>query len=146
MDSFHSGRKYSDERRISQVPSLDTIADNSYNSPTSVPSTLVNQQTSTRDLSMTSSNAISPTISSGGADGNGSGRVQLTESSSSGSVTDSICTTYEQQQNLSDPSADEKKSPKSDKSAEKISKSESSVISAMLGGKYIIKICNKKKK
>lgn len=87
LDSHYS-RKPSEERRISQAPSLDTIdddtkADDNPSDDTLTVSTIVkNKKTIDSDKSKTAML--------------GTGNVNLTESSSSGSVCESVCTAYEQ--------------------------------------------------
>lgn len=85
----YSSRKHSEDRRVSQQPSLDTI-DDDFNRLQLLAS-LAQQQTSDLSNSMTTGNHDDEkkTILT---------NVHLTESSSSGSVTDSICTAYEQHQ------------------------------------------------
>lgn len=151
LDTFHSNRKYSEERRVSQIPSLDPITDNSYNSL----HTLVNQQTSTQDLNDSNTDYDSAidsgydtTIVCAETDKQNDNDkekkmmilsgIQLTESSSSGSVTDSICTTYELNRQVTDVvggslTPELTRIPK--KSPEKVfTRADSSVISSMLGG------------
>lgn len=81
----YSSRKHSEDRRVSQQPSLDTIDDDI--NRLQLLASLAHQQSS--DLSnLTTTDEEKKTILN----------AHLTESSSSGSVTDSICTAYEQHQ------------------------------------------------
>lgn len=158
-DTYHSNRKNSEERRVSQIPSLDPITDNSFNSL----HTLVNQQTSTQDLNLNASSTIKSNLTydtvvavDSTYDTSTSAEydkqkdndaekksmvlsgVQLTESSSSGSVTDSICTAYELNRQITDGggSVTPEVVKLSKKSPEKVvTRVDSSVISSMLGGK-----------
>ncbi|KAH8342734.1 hypothetical protein KR084_003187 [Drosophila pseudotakahashii] len=79
-----ASRKTSEERRISQLPHLDTIRDDIVQSKTFIEREFQTPQAEqAQDVALSApSRAVS--------------QVPLTESSSSGSVTDSICTTYEQ--------------------------------------------------
>lgn len=148
LDSFHSGhRKYSEERRVSQVPSLDPIEDNSYNSG----HTLVNQQTSTQDLNAAMDSGYDTTVytdndSKTPADGDNKKKMvlsglQLTESSSSGSVTDSICTAYEQNRQMTATTIERTTTPESGKATKQstpeksLARPDGSGISSVLGGK-----------
>lgn len=85
----YSSRKHSEDRRVSQQPSLDTIDDDI--NRLQLLASLAHQQTSDLSNSMTagSHHDEKKTILT---------NAHLTESSSSGSVTDSICTAYEQHQ------------------------------------------------
>ncbi|XP_070070696.1 serine/threonine-protein kinase 11-interacting protein isoform X2 [Drosophila takahashii] len=78
-----ASRKTSEERRISQLPNLDTIRDDIVKSKSFIERELQPPQAEqAQDVALSApSRAVS--------------QVPLTESSSSGSVTDSICTTYE---------------------------------------------------
>ncbi|XP_037024517.1 serine/threonine-protein kinase 11-interacting protein isoform X2 [Bradysia coprophila] len=99
IDSIQSSRKHSEERRLSQTEGLDVTASEYINNlqllTGAAQAILVNQQTSTQDLTIDTDNSADDsaerekkTVLSG---------LHLTESSSSGSVTDgSICTAYEQ--------------------------------------------------
>ena len=136
-------RKHSEERRVSQLPSLDTILDdNDRLQMLMAATTVVNQQTSTQDLLKMMENGASKVVDS---DEKKTllNLTHLTESSSSGSVTDSICTAYEQNgsgggsavdssHNVSSP--ERNKQSVSNTSPEKKDIKNESVIS-MLGGK-----------
>ncbi|KAH8263490.1 hypothetical protein KR044_009551 [Drosophila immigrans] len=88
-----ASRKTSEERRIAQIPNLQSIDDHQAQSfierefgqllAARSKTTAEEAATTTVEDTMSKSKALA--------------HVQLTESSSSGSVTDSICTTYEQQ-------------------------------------------------
>lgn len=86
LESAFGSRKHSEERRISQVPSLDTIDDDS--------SRVYDQESFTETLTASAiakkatDNKIKAVLEIG--------NINLTESSSSGSVCDSVCTAYEQ--------------------------------------------------
>lgn len=86
LESAFGSRKHSEERRISQVPSLDTIDDDS--------SRIYDQESFTETLTASAiakkatDNKIKAVLEIG--------NINLTESSSSGSVCDSVCTAYEQ--------------------------------------------------
>jgi hypothetical protein len=160
LDTYFSSRKTSEERRtISHRPSLDTIDDD--NQIGNLSTTLTNQETSTHDLDVV---ALNLEIAKRGAEveaepvrveeekkamvhhkdkkGLIAGGLMLTESSSSGSVTDSICTAYEQNQGaemmLKSADSDTGALPKKDVIEEPKTpvKNEVSVISSMLGGKF----------
>lgn len=93
---------------------------------------MVNQQTSTQDLV---NNADANTIIAGEHEKKTSlTGVHLTESSSSGSITDSICTAYEQNHgdNTHTDTSNNKTSPVNDK----LSRNDS-VISTMFGGELL---------
>ncbi len=140
IDSIQSSRKHSEERRLSQTEGLDVTASEYINNLQllngAVETILVNQQTSTQDLTTNTENATDDgmdrekkTILSG---------VHLTESSSSGSVTDgSICTTYEQAHGdaagSSEISSNKTTSPVNDKAILR----NDSVMSAVFGGELI---------
>ena len=91
IEILDSSRKPSEERRISQVPTLDTIEDHA---------THVLDETLTSSTEMKKSVELKPkvilTI----------GNVNLTESSSSGSVCESIVTAYENSLNKSETKLD----------------------------------------
>lgn len=133
IDSIQSSRKHSEERRFSQTEGLDVTAseyiDNLQLLNGAAQAILVNQQTSTQDLSSTADHSTDDaverekkTVLSG---------VHLTESSSSGSVTDSICTAYEGHGDTtnSEVSSNKTTSPVNQKSLRN-----ESVITTMLGG------------
>ncbi|XP_055387160.1 serine/threonine-protein kinase 11-interacting protein isoform X2 [Condylostylus longicornis] len=154
LDGFHSSRKTSEERRVSRIPSLETIEDSSIrnfsfkigednttmdlisgvglmndNNRTitskditaeflkkEIKETLAKQQKNNDEVENTEKinkrlGIIEKKISTG--------QLNLTESSSSGSVTDSICTTYEQENKINNDIAttakidgkDEKEAP-----------------------------------
>ncbi|EDV57921.2 uncharacterized protein Dere_GG25106, isoform B [Drosophila erecta] len=88
-----ASRKTSEERRISQLPHLETIRDEVASS----------QNFIEREFGQLLAEQAQATTPSGAAPvapaKSAVSHVPLTESSSSGSVTDSICTTYEQQGN-----------------------------------------------
>lgn len=136
IDSIQSSRKHSEERRLSELEGLDLTATEYIENLqllSCVPQTvLVNQQTSTLDLNVDTANSNTE-------DGAEPERktvlsaVHLTESSSSGSVTDgSICTAYEQghgEATNSEVSSNKTTSPVN----EKFQRNDS-VLSTMLGG------------
>lgn len=86
LESAFGSRKHSEERRISQAPSLDTIDDEL--------SRVYDQESFTETLTASAiakkatDNKIKAVLEIG--------NINLTESSSSGSVCDSVCTAYEQ--------------------------------------------------
>ncbi|XP_017063010.2 serine/threonine-protein kinase 11-interacting protein isoform X2 [Drosophila eugracilis] len=86
-----ASRKTSEERRISQLPHLETIGDEIKQSKSFIErefgQLLAEQAQPTVPAATAATVPSTPSVS----------QVPLTESSSSGSVTDSICTTYEQQ-------------------------------------------------
>lgn len=90
-------RKHSEERRISQVPSLDTIEDDSVNQ--SNLSTTITASYEEAGAAEVATEAItekkSEEVMLKSKTLLGIQNVNLTESSSSGSVTDSVCTAYE---------------------------------------------------
>lgn len=91
-----ASRKTSEERRISQIPNLQTIDNHQSQTQSFIErefGQLLAEQARAQTVSMQA------TISNVDATAKAKAlaHVQLTESSSSGSVTDSICTTYEQQ-------------------------------------------------
>ncbi|KRJ98067.1 serine/threonine-protein kinase 11-interacting protein isoform X1 [Drosophila yakuba] len=88
-----ASRKTSEERRISQLPHLETIRDEVAKSKSFIEREF--GQLLAEQAPVTSPSAPAPLAPSKSA----VSHVPLTESSSSGSVTDSICTTYEQQGN-----------------------------------------------
>lgn len=98
--SYFSSRKHSEERRISQVPSLDTIEDDTTNQNLSTTLTenymeAENAELATEVIVEKKPDEVmlkSKTLL-------GIANVNLTESSSSGSVTDSVCTAYESNNN-----------------------------------------------
>ncbi|XP_030377461.1 serine/threonine-protein kinase 11-interacting protein [Scaptodrosophila lebanonensis] len=86
-----SSRKTSEERRISQIPHLQTIDDVGTNTQSFIDrefGAMLAEQAAA--VAFTSNQEATPKVKS-------LAHVQLTESSSSGSVTDSICTAYDQQ-------------------------------------------------
>lgn len=138
IDSIQSSRKHSEERRLSQTEGLDVTASEYINNLQilngAAQAILVNQQTSTLDLADTS--VVSHTDDGAEREKKtGLSGVHLTESSSSGSVTDgSICTAYEQAHsdaNNSEVSSNKTTSPVN----EKLHRNDSS-LSTMLGGEY----------
>lgn len=89
-----ASRKTSEERRISQMPNLQTIDDDLSQSQSFIEhETLVEQPR----LNFEALPAVATTTLDATVKSKSLAHIQLTESSSSGSVTDSICTTYEQQ-------------------------------------------------
>lgn len=136
IDSIQSSRKHSEERRLSQTEGLDVTASeyiaNLQLLSGAAQAILVNQQTSTQDLA---SNADNNAVDSVEREikTHLSGVQRLTESSSSGSVTDgSICTTYEPghgDTTNSDVSSNKTTSP----SNEKLQRNDS-VLTTMFGG------------
>lgn len=135
IDSIQSSRKHSEERRLSQTEGLDVTASEYINNLQllngAAQAILVNQQTSTQDLTTNAGNSADDgverekkTILSG---------VHLTESSSSGSVTDgSICTAYEQAHG--DTTNSEMSSNKTTSPAHEKMARNDSVLSTMFGG------------
>lgn len=97
MDSsVNSSRKHSEERRISQIPELDTISDVSLSLINN--SSLNSNNNNNNQLLRQSITPITTTTSIRNDKLKTLPGINLTESSSSGSVTDSVCTSYEQQQ------------------------------------------------
>ncbi|XP_058820320.1 uncharacterized protein LOC131682671 isoform X2 [Topomyia yanbarensis] len=163
---FHPSRKHSEERKTLQLPELDTTNDDSFNMST----TLISQETSTNDLIAKVSEAFNkaidkedtPLIAPLQSDNEANSTpkpnqsvlqhkkaflvtANLTESSSSGSVTDSVCTAYESNQDqkqstTSEESVDSDKAKKDHQSENVVTspstKGENSVISTMLGGLF----------
>lgn len=86
----YSSRKHSEDRRVSQQPSLNTIDDDI--NRLQLLASLAHQQPSDLSNSMITAHHDDEKKSI-------LTNANLTESSSSGSVTDSICTAYEQHQN-----------------------------------------------
>lgn len=86
--SKNSSRKHSEERKISHVPSLETITDHSsFKGETVVEAGIaLGAEEKTRGHLAEKKDLIRQTF------------LNLTESSSSGSITDSICTAYEHSQ------------------------------------------------
>ncbi|XP_034474830.1 serine/threonine-protein kinase 11-interacting protein isoform X2 [Drosophila innubila] len=91
-----ASRKTSEERRISQTPNLETI-DDDVSQTHSFMEREFGQILAARTKPSTEESLISTTNEDTMPKAKALAHVQLTESSSSGSVTDSICTTYEQQ-------------------------------------------------
>jgi hypothetical protein len=155
LDTYYSNRKLSDERHILQRPSLETIDDEHQQSGANLSTTLTNQETSTSDLNISALNREIAEMAKSGEkvdavegdkkdkDKGGvhkktgiAGGLQLTESSSSGSVTDSVCTAYEQNQMVKSDGSDTT-TPKKDEAKPPTTKSENvSVITTMLGGLF----------
>ncbi|XP_065078704.1 serine/threonine-protein kinase 11-interacting protein isoform X2 [Ochlerotatus camptorhynchus] len=160
---FHPSRKHSEERKNLQLPGLEALNDDSLNN---ISVTLTNQETSTHDLIAKVADSFNKIIkfedaSSTDKENSSSQKpnpallshkksfltaANLTESSSSGSVTDSVCTAYESIQDPKQSSASDE-TIESDKSKQKsqltqpgvdspASKSENSVISTVLGGLF----------
>lgn len=137
IDSIQSSRKHSEERRLSQTEGLDVTASEYINNLQllngAAQAILVNQQTSTQDLATNADNNMDDvaerekkTVLSG---------VHLTESSSSGSVTDgSICTAYEQAHGDAATNSEISSNKTTSPVNEKLHRNES-VISTMFGGK-----------
>lgn len=129
LDSLHSSRKHSEERRVFPAQS-EIVPDADLNSA-------VNRETSTHDLVTGGGNETSSKgkPKSEGTQTTQNNKVtalktaQLTESSSSGSVTDSICTAYEQNQEAPE-NGDNNNHKKTNKPLTS-SKSEVSVIGSM---------------
>lgn len=101
LDSHHSSRKHSEERRNFEVPILPEL---SSDISLAVPfSALVNRETSTHDLTTQAETTKpkKPKVKQSAQPKSHKltslKNAPLTESSSSGSVTDSICTAYENQ-------------------------------------------------
>lgn len=87
-----SSRKTSEERRISQIPNLQIIDDDFSQTQSFIDREFQQLLAEQQGITMTATVA---TVAE--PKPKALAQVQLTESSSSGSVTDSICTTYEQQ-------------------------------------------------
>ncbi|XP_053693593.1 serine/threonine-protein kinase 11-interacting protein [Sabethes cyaneus] len=164
LDSgFHPSRKHSEERKAFALPGLDSIADKSFN----ISTTLINQETSTNDLNTKVAEIIAktklenvPLTASAQTENEETLTIKpnlsqhkktflaaanLTESSSSGSVTDSVCTAYEsnqdqkQHKSFSEETLENQKVKSSaDKQtlASPTAKGDNSVISTMLGGLF----------
>ncbi|KAH8404882.1 hypothetical protein KR222_008971 [Zaprionus bogoriensis] len=97
-----ASRKTSEERRISQIPNLDTIDDDHSQTQNFIEREFA-QVLSDHQARATASSTSTSTTKTERPKDKALGHVQLTESSSSGSVTDSICTTYEQQDKQKSP-------------------------------------------
>ncbi|XP_051859201.1 serine/threonine-protein kinase 11-interacting protein isoform X2 [Drosophila albomicans] len=91
-----ASRKTSEERRIAQIPNLQTI-DDDHSQAQSFIEREFGQLLAARSKSTANEDSIETTAEDTTPKSKTLAQVQLTESSSSGSVTDSICTTYEQQ-------------------------------------------------
>ncbi|XP_062545244.1 serine/threonine-protein kinase 11-interacting protein isoform X2 [Armigeres subalbatus] len=161
---FHPSRKHSEERKNLQLPGLEVVqGDDSLNN---ISTTLINQETSTHDLIVKVANSFNKIIKFEDATVNDKENsvtpkpnqsvlshkksfltaANLTESSSSGSVTDSVCTAYETnqdpKQNSSSEVTTESEKSKKEPSLTKpgldspASKPDNSVISAVLGGLF----------
>ncbi|XP_055639724.1 serine/threonine-protein kinase 11-interacting protein isoform X2 [Toxorhynchites rutilus septentrionalis] len=146
---FIPSRKHSEDNQSIQVKDEETMHDDSA-------TTLISQETSTHDLMTNPTNSDIPKIECPSNTVNTDVTlnttksvlsqkksfltgVNLTESSSSGSVTDSVCTAYEsikeQKQGTSSGSKSDGDISKKDAQAEKsVAKLESSMIGTMLGG------------
>lgn len=85
-----SSRKTSEERRISQIPNLQTIDDDFSQTQSFIEFQQLLAEQQGKPMTATVATVAEPKPKA-------LAQVQLTESSSSGSITDSICTTYEQQ-------------------------------------------------
>lgn len=109
LDSFSIqssySRKQSEERKISQVPSLDTIEDdpmvaailiNNNNGDNTNLEVIPKKQTTIITQTEQQQQQTTTPLKSYQPPSSHLGIFNLTESSSSGSVTDSICTAYEQ--------------------------------------------------
>ncbi|XP_021700216.1 serine/threonine-protein kinase 11-interacting protein isoform X1 [Aedes aegypti] len=158
---FHPSRKHSEERKILQLSGLEVLQDD--DSLNNISTTLINQETSTHDLIAKVADSFNkiikiedapPTDKENSVTPKPSHSVlshkksfltaaNLTESSSSGSVTDSVCTAYESNQDPKQSSTSDKivESDKSKKESKPgldspASKSENSVISTVLGGLF----------
>lgn len=134
IDSIQSSRKHSEERRLSQTEGLDVTASeyiaNLQLLNGAAQAILVNQQTSTQDLASNADNSAVDTVELENKILSG---VLLTESSSSGSVTDgSICTAYEQAHG--DSTNSEMTSNKTTSPANERLQRNDSVITHMFGG------------
>lgn len=154
---FHPSRKHSEERKNLQLSGLDD------DSLKNISTTHINQETSTHDLNAKVADSFNKIIKIEDAPATekecGSTpkpnlshkksfltAANLTESSSSGSVTDSVCTAYEsnqdpKQSSTSDEVGEGEKSKKESLSAKPgldspAAKSENSVISTVLGGLF----------
>ncbi|XP_038109345.1 uncharacterized protein LOC6041308 isoform X2 [Culex quinquefasciatus] len=173
---FHPSRKHSEERRNLQLPPdlVATALENTSDDFKIASSTLINQETSTHDLIAKATESFAKAVKLDDAEGEPEGKepasaaaksppsaasaqahkknyltaANLTESSSSGSVTDSVCTAYEsnqeqKQSSTSDETVDSDKSKKGDNGLKTTAaqqspavKAETSVISNMLGGLF----------
>ncbi|XP_055923743.1 serine/threonine-protein kinase 11-interacting protein isoform X2 [Eupeodes corollae] len=114
LDNIHSSRKNSEDRKVSQSSNLKTINDYLVSSGDT------QQNVENKDLD----NLKQKTFSA---------QVHLTESSSSGSVTDSVCTTYDQG-NVIPVSDEEKNVMKTEFITEETKKKGESKLSTMFGG------------
>lgn len=128
----YSSRKHSVERRVSQQPSLDTIDDDA-----SRLQLIASILTHKPDPPVTPAAVTDkPTVAAVVAVLN---NVHLTESSSSGSVTDSICTAYEQNVTSANASGNSKSAQNNTTPTKQLTKSDS-VISNMFGGEFLCNI------
>lgn len=84
----HGSRKPSEERRISTAPSLDTIDDDGHKNETSTLEMTLTEEEKEEERKFEELDKPKVILSIG--------NVNLTESSSSGSVCESVCTAYEQ--------------------------------------------------
>ncbi|XP_055544801.1 uncharacterized protein LOC129729914 isoform X2 [Wyeomyia smithii] len=163
LDSgFNPSRKHSEDRKTLAVPGLDSIIDQSFN----LSVTLINQETSTNDLNTATgedfdkkmqlenvlitsppqeeseeNSAVKPNLHQQILQHKKSflAAANLTESSSSGSVTDSVCTAYESnQEQKQQTSVSEEASGNEEVHTvmSPSSKGDNSVISTMLGGLF----------
>lgn len=141
LDYNQSSRKHSEERRVSQLPSLDTIlydpeeASRLYAMAAAASTADVERINATTQNHQPPPSEMDKKIILN--------QINLTESSSSGSVTDSICTAYEQNSKTSNTNSMETSTtskPTPPISPEKTltppPKTDSSVISSMLGGLF----------
>lgn len=124
--SFHPSRKHSEERRNLQLPPdlVATALENTSDDFEITSTTLINQETSTHDLIAKATESFAKAVKLDDGEGEPEGKepastaaksppsaasaqahkknyltaANLTESSSSGSVTDSVCTAYESNQ------------------------------------------------
>lgn len=161
---YNASRKHSEDCRYSDdyIPammlSLDSMAEQINRLVVNERGGIQNQQTSTQDLlAKAGEETDRPPV----AENRKTllSQVHLTESSSSGSVTDSICTTYEQnntsplaksttqietkQMPAGTPNGSNRspaKQPPTTTATMSASKSESSMISTMFGGKHLVDV------
>lgn len=122
-----ASRKTSEERRISQIPNLQTIDDDLSQSQSFIEREF-KQLLAERQQAKTTTSTTSTPATTMEPKTKTLAQVQLTESSSSGSVTDSICTTYEQQG----------KQTQDEKSRETTSKAEDIILHNMLMGESTV--------
>ncbi|XP_055596740.1 uncharacterized protein LOC129746859 isoform X2 [Uranotaenia lowii] len=159
----YPSRKHSEERKLLLMDDEETVNDENFN----ISNTLINQETSTHDLMTKVSDTFNkiikiedaPTLTESShkevMTGSKAGlqhkksflsAANLTESSSSGSVTDSVCTAYESNQDQKTNASagesnvqkvrQETQANKNISISSPVAKSENSVIGTMLGGLF----------